>query len=133
MLTLLRANGSVETVGKETVDGVSTTHYRATIDLAKAAANFGSTGQEALSHLLAHGAPSSIPVDVWIGDDGLVHKLTIDQSADGGHVGLTLEISDYGTPVTVTAPPAGDTLDATSLVGMIGSLPQGSATFPGTH
>jgi hypothetical protein len=133
VLTLLRANGSVETVGTKTVNGVSTTHYRATIDLTKAAANFGSTGQEALGRLLAHGGPSTIPVDVWIGDDGYIHKLTLDESVGGGHVGLMLDISDYGTSVTVTAPPASDTLDATDLVGMIGSLPQGSATFPGTH
>ncbi len=131
-LDLLRSIGSVETVGTETVDGASTTHYRATIDLTKAAANLGTDEQGLLNHLIANGAPNSIPVDVWIGDDGLVHKLTFNASAGSGSVALTLEISDYGTPVTVTAPPAGDTFDATGLVGMIGSLPSGSATIPGT-
>ena len=134
VLALLQANGSVQTVGTETVSGVSTTHYRATIDLAKVASNFGSTGQEALNHALAHGAPSSIPVDVWIGADGLVHKLTLDQSvAGGGHVGVTLEISDYGTPVTVTAPAAGDTLDATNLLGSLQGLAQSGALPFATH
>ena len=132
-LALLQANGSVENLGTETVDGVPTTHYRATIDLAKAAANFGSAGQEALSHALAQGAPSSIPVDVWIGDDGYVHKLTLDQSLDGAHVGVTLDISDYGTPVTVTAPAAGDTLDATDLVGSLQGLAQSGALPFATH
>jgi hypothetical protein len=132
-LDLLRSVGSVETVGTETVDGASTTHYHATIDLTKAAANLGPEGQAMVSHLVANGAPTSIPVDVWIGGDGLVHKLTFSGSAGSDSVSLTLEISDYGTPVTVTAPDASDTLDATGLVGMLGSLPQGSATFPVTH
>ncbi len=132
-LDLLRSIGSVETVGAETVGGASTTHYRATIDLTKAAANLGTDEQGLLNHLIANGAPTSIPVDVWIGDDGLVHKLTLNASGGSDSVALTLEISDYSTPVTVTAPPAADTLDATDLVGMLGSLPQGSATFPGTH
>lgn len=132
-LELLRSIGSVETVGTETVNGVSTTHYRATIDLTKAAANLGPEEQGLVKHLLAGGAPTSIPVDAWIGDDGLVHKLTFDDSAGSGSISLTLELSDYGTPVTVTAPAASDTLDVTDLVGMIGSLPRGSATFPITH
>lgn len=132
-LDLLRSIGSVETVGSETVDGASTTHYHATIDLTKAAANLAPQEQGLLSHLIARGAPSSIPVDIWIGDDGLVHKLTFNDSAARGSVALTLDISGYGTPVTVTAPAAADTLDATGLVGMIGSLPHGSAMFSGTH
>jgi hypothetical protein len=134
ILDLLHSLGSVDTVGPETVDHVSTTHYRATIDLSKAAANLGSDGQALVSRLLAHGAPSSIPVDVWVGADGLVHKLTFNQTDGNDSVGLTLDISDYGTPVTVTAPAASDTLDATNLVGMMGPLPHGSTALPGlTH
>jgi hypothetical protein len=60
-------------------------------------------------------------VDVWIGDDGLVRKLTLDESLSAqGHsadVKLDLELSDYGTAVNVTAPPADQTLDLTSLLG----------------
>ena len=37
ILDLLRASGSVETIGTETVDGASTTHYKATIELDKVA------------------------------------------------------------------------------------------------
>ncbi|HEX4521106.1 MAG TPA: LppX_LprAFG lipoprotein [Gaiellaceae bacterium] len=133
-LDLLRSIGSVETVGTETVDGASTTHYRATVDLTKAAANLGTEEQAFVKHLIANGAPTSIPVDVWIGDDGLIHKLTFTQSHESDSVALTLEISGYGTPVTVTAPAPADTFDATNLVGMLGSLPHGSASFPGiTH
>jgi hypothetical protein len=135
LLDLLRSVGSVETVGAETVDGAPTTHYRATIDLTEAASNLGAEEQALVSHLIANGAPTSIPVDVWIGDDGLVHKLTFNESVGGHSGGLTLDISDYGTPVTVTAPDANDTLDATGLVGMLGSLPSsGGLTLPGmTH
>ena len=107
---MLRSVGSVQTVGTETVDGVSTTHYKATIDLAKAAGTVGGPAQDAVQHLIDQGGPSSIPVDVWIGDDGLVRKLTVDETvSNGGQTGtahLTLDLSDYGTAVNVTAPPS---------------------------
>ena len=121
VLDMLRASGSVQEVGTETVNGDSTTHYEATIDLAKAAGRLGDRAQQLVQNLIAQGAPSSIPVDVWIGDDGLVRKLTLDESLSAqGHsadVKLDLELSDYGTAVNVTAPPADQTLDLTSLLG----------------
>jgi hypothetical protein len=121
VLDLLRASGSVQEVGTETVNGDSTTHYTATIDLAKAAGVVGDRAQQLVQSLIAQGAPSSIPVDVWVGDDGLVRKLTMDESlsAQGqpAEVTLDLELSDYGTEVNVTAPPADETLDLTSLLG----------------
>ncbi len=121
VLDMLRASGSVQEVGTETVNGDSTTHYEATIDLAKAAGRLGDRAQQLVQNLIAQGAPSSIPVDVWIGDDGLVRKLTLDESLSAqGHsadVKLDLELSDYGTTVNVTAPPADQTLDLTGLLG----------------
>ncbi len=121
VLDMLRASGSVQEVGTETVNGDSTTHYRVTIDLAKTAGQLGDRAQQLVQSLIAQGAPSSIPVDVWVGDDGLVRKLTLDESlAAQGHsaeVKLDLELSDYGTAVNVTAPAADQTFDLTSLLG----------------
>jgi len=122
VLDLLRSAGSVQTVGTETVDGAETTHYKATVDLAKAAGLVGAPAEQAVQHLIDNCGPSTIPVDVWIGDDGYVRKLTVDETVtangESATVHLNLGLSDYGTAVNVTAPPAGDTLDATDLVAM---------------
>ena len=134
VLDLLRATGSVQQVGTETVDGVATTHYTATIDLQKAAALQGQKLQSFVDHLAAAGAPTQIPLDVWIGsDDGLVHKLTVDEHLKDATVDLTLDISDYGTPVSVTAPPSDQVVNLSDLLAKAGQFAHGSAGFGVTH
>lgn len=128
-LDMLRASGSVTEVGTETVDGVSTTHYKATIDLSQAADKLGSDAEAWVQRLVNAGAPATIPVDVWIGDDGLIRRLTMDESlatgAQSGDVKVTIDISDYGTPVNVTAPPASDTIDLTALASQAAAAAKG--------
>jgi hypothetical protein len=128
-LDMLRAAGSVDEVGTETLAGGPTTHYKASIDLAKAVDKLPERVQQAVQRLIDQGAPSVLPVDVWIGDDGLVRKLTMDESlptaGSTGQVRLSMTFSDYGTPVNVVAPPADQTLD---LSGMIGALSRAGTT-----
>ena len=122
VLDMLRAAGSVKSLGPEPVDGVQATHYQATIDLAKAAGMIGSDAQQSVQHMIDQGGPSTVPADVWIGDDGYVRKVTVDDTVGTGSesatVHLNLGLSNYGTAVNVTAPPSGDTFDATGLVAM---------------
>jgi LppX_LprAFG lipoprotein len=123
-LDLLRASGDVQEVGTATVDGVATTEYQATIDLAKAA-QLGGLPQAQIQKLTASGAPTTLPVDVWIGPDGLVRKLDLTESTTSAglpaSVDVTVDLSDYGTPVTVTAPPADQVFDASSLLAGLAS------------
>ena len=100
------------------MNGESTTHYKATIDLSTPRTSSARDAQAMVQHLIDQGGPASIPVDVWIGDDGLVRKLTIDETprASAGQTAASTwrsTLSDYGTAVNVTAPPSGDTLDLT--------------------
>ncbi|HEX6985958.1 MAG TPA: hypothetical protein VF170_11310, partial [Planctomycetaceae bacterium] len=69
--TLETEDASVRKVGSEKVDGTATTHYRVTVDLARALEAKGLT-----SPLLAGIAAElpSVPEDVWIGSDGLVRR-----------------------------------------------------------
>jgi hypothetical protein len=118
-LDLLRAAGTVDKVGSETVNGVATTHYSATVDLQKATARLGAAGA-ALAKKLAAAGITSVPVDVWIGDDdGLVHRMTMNESITRGGksvtTAVTMNILSYGVGVTVIAPPADQVLDATTL------------------
>ena len=67
--------------------------------------------QATVQQLLDAGAPAQLPVDVWIGaDDGLVHEVqsTLDVPSGGGDVKTvtTVKLSDWGTPVSVEAPPS---------------------------
>jgi hypothetical protein len=125
VLDLLRASGSVTEVGAETVNGASTTHYRASIELAKASDHLGESAKAMVQRLIDAGAPAAIPVDVWVGDDGFVRKLTLDESVSmQGHTGdvkLDLELSDYGTSVDVAAPPSDQTFDLTGLLSRVGA------------
>src|SRR5262249_51572722 len=80
VLDMLHSVGSVQNLGTETIDNVQTTHYKATIDVSKAADMVGGPAKDAVEQLITQGGPSSVPVDVWIGDDGLVRKVTVDQT-----------------------------------------------------
>jgi hypothetical protein len=116
-LQLLEQSGSYPPVGTETVDGVSTPHYRGTIDLQKAAAASG-VG-DAVKRLLQAGAPTQFPLDVWIDDNGYLRQVKESYtSTEGGKrmsESVTLGLGDYGTQVSVSAPPSDEVFDATQL------------------
>ena len=75
LLDMLRASGSVErgrARRRSTATRRRTTRRRSTSPRPPAARRH--RAQALVQSLIAQGAPSSIPVDVWIGDDGLVRK-----------------------------------------------------------
>jgi hypothetical protein len=95
------------------------TQYHALVDLKKALKLKG-VAESAVQSLIAAGAPSQYPVDVWIGnDDGLVHQLRLTQTgtSDGRTVSslTTMTMSDWGAPVSAHAPPVDQVFDATGL------------------
>jgi hypothetical protein len=116
LLSLLDAEGaSVDKLGRATVDGVATTHYRVTIDLAKALQSQGLTSP-LLSGVAAQ--MKSVHENVWIGNDGLVRRVTVrysSPSAGAPRMAVQMDISDYGAHVTIAAPPSSQVFDATQL------------------
>lgn len=121
VLSMLTGEGAkVRNLGPASVGGAATTHYRITIDTAKALQNKGLT-----SPLLAAAAstlPASIPADVWIGKDGLVRQVRLALSVAQGRMAMTINLYDYGTDASIAAPPSSDVFDATQLaqLGMSG-------------
>jgi hypothetical protein len=113
LLSMLKAEGAqVRSLGAATVDGVATTHYRVTVDTAKALQAQGLT-----SPLLA-GAAAELPkvlVDVWIGKDGLLRRIRLAAPTAQGRLDLTMNLFDYGTKLAISAPPSSDVFDATQL------------------
>lgn len=125
-LEMLQATGGeVETVGEETVRGVSTTHYRSTIDLRRAAAQFRQAGEAGTARVierLAEQADSTIPVEVWVDDDGVVRRMHIVETIPGEdgkpslEMDMRIDLFDFGIEPKVALPPPGRVLDTTPLL-----------------
>ena len=123
MLQYLRAvSGKIDDVGEEDVRGVETTHYRAKVDLDKVAEQappkLRKTFRASIQSLKRGLGRSEIPVDVWVDEDNLVRRLQEHLTiAGGGKIDFSVDFYDFGTPVTVSPPPASDTLDLATVLG----------------
>lgn len=109
-LQQLEATGRVTKVGEESLDGVATTHYTATIDPAKLAKL-----KRALHVQVTYHA-----VDVWVDGQNLVRRLHLSYSQTAGNAtpasstDMIITLSHYGEPVDVSVPSDADTYDATA-------------------
>jgi hypothetical protein len=117
----------VTKVGSDTIRGVETTHYHASLDLGKAVdrAEVPASLRDDLRNLLQNKDAAAIPADLWVDSNGLARriKLTIDfagtsfsiadvpTSASGLSITVSMDLYDFGVPVHVVAPPASDTID----------------------
>lgn len=126
LLDLLQAvSGEIETVATEDVRGVSTTHYRATID-PRDYEKLVPLGKRAeleslVEQMVAQSGLGSFPVDMWVDESGLVRKLTMSFSAtqpgttESAEASVTFELYDFGTNVEIALPPAAHVVDASAL------------------
>ena len=115
----LKAVGEdVEKVGRETVRGVATMHYRATVDLRRALTP-AAGGAAARDRLIEQLGTSTVPVDVWIGEDDRVRRLTQKLSLKGGggpsEIEQRFELYDFGADVDIKVPRAREVADITDL------------------
>ena len=122
--TLRAVSGDVEKLGEEKVRGVSTTGYKATIDLRRypklVPARERREAQTAVERLVRLSGTATVPVEVWIDKKGLLRRerLTYSfKSPQGGRLKtrLQLELFDFGTPVDVDTPAPAEVYDATRL------------------
>lgn len=133
----------VKTVGSDTIRGVDTTHYHATLDLGKAIdqAKIPQALRDKVKGLLQRGGAQvpTIPADVWVDGDGHVRRIRLDvdtasfaglaAGASGATgslptVTVSMDLYDFGTPVNVQAPPA-DQIISLKDFGMNGGGPFG--------
>ncbi|MCX5003966.1 hypothetical protein OHB05_15220 [Streptomyces sp. NBC_00638] len=108
----LKYANDVEDLGKETVGGKATTHYRAVIDKdhmgkAKDALSSGDTLFNSVT-----GGTDSITMDVWVDAKDLPVRL----KEVFGTVTVTMDFEKFGATADVKAPPAAQTGDLTKLV-----------------
>jgi hypothetical protein len=122
---LLKAvSGSIEAVGTDEIRGVETSHYKATIDIAKLEKlvpaaqrdSLGTVDQSAKQAGLAE-----IPLEIWIDSDQRVRKLSLDVDAKQPgtsaslKASLVVEVYDYGKALQLELPPADQVADAATL------------------
>jgi hypothetical protein len=116
LLGMLKAEGAkVQTVGPATIDGVATTHYRVTIDMAKALKSSGLTSP--MLKQLA-GRMKMASENVWVGKDDLVRRVQFAYGVprEAMRIAMTMDLFDYGAHVSVAAPPSSAVFDATDFV-----------------
>jgi len=99
-----------EKVGTERVDGVQTTQYRVEVDSRKALAAQGMADLPGVDQL-----PDTLTYDMWIGADDLIRRMSF---AMGMTMTMTMDITQWGEPVRVTAPPPGQITKTDPFAGM---------------
>ena len=133
----LRGIGAHDVQQLETteVNGVKATHFRTTVSIADAIAAAPEAqraqAQRSLQQLEQLGA-ATMPVDVWVTDDGLPVRqvMTFDTKGAGllpaVGVELQVDLSDFGKPVDVQVPPPDQvrSIDPTQIGSLFGGLGQ---------
>lgn len=125
--TLRDASADTEQVGREDVAGVTTTHYRGTVDLVRSLEILQGPLREMVEQVLATGEAEPVPFDVWIDDEGRVRRMENTVSLElpqlqGQTLVVTtrLDIGDFGVEVDVEAPPASAVRDGAPILDALG-------------
>ncbi len=116
---------TITEIGRETVRGVETTHWLAVFDTETLTAE-----QRAELEAQSGAIPlEEMPMDIWIGDDGLVYRYVVDLAGDTVETApgegfermvMTFEMFDWGEDIDVEAPPADQVTDASELEALFG-------------
>ncbi|MGW4486908.1 hypothetical protein ACWEOE_24060 [Amycolatopsis sp. NPDC004368] len=97
----VRTAGTLTASDTTTLDSTDATHYRVDVDLSR-------LGDELPAGLPA-GTGTKVPLDLWLDGENRPLQLVLDLSpvlAASGPARITARYSDWGKPVTVTAPAA---------------------------
>ena len=131
----------VKDSGQQELDGVTTTHYVGSIDLAKVLEGFADVvGKDvdaatekqlkaAVEQFEVLGIDEKIPFEIWIGEDGLPRRqlITMDfgdlvPGTEEARMEMAVDLSDFGEPVDIEVPPRSQVTDMTdALKGVAGS------------
>ena len=118
LLSALTAIGSkVTDLGPATVRGIAVTHYRVSVDLAKAEAHQRPQARAEFHAFVSSVGLATLRVDVWVDGQARVRRIAISlpmpqQSGlpAGFRISETADYYDFGIPVQVSAPPASEVL-----------------------
>jgi hypothetical protein len=130
VLNALRGvTGQVTEVGAEDVRGTPTTHYRATVDLNAAKEASPESARDDLDEVVRQLGTERLPVEAWVDAEGRLRRLryTVDladladdapaKGVGEGRSTATLELYEFGAPVTFQAPGPSEVTDLAELLG----------------
>ncbi|MFE9023810.1 hypothetical protein ACFYNL_35300 [Streptomyces sp. NPDC007808] len=114
------SDDDVSKVGTETIDGVETTRYKVSVDVAQLPG--GTRLREQLG--------PTMPMEIWLDDDGRIRRQQVDMTVEAPasaqpdtgasrqqvKVSTMMEFSDFGTEVDAEAPPGDKVADMTDQV-----------------
>ncbi|MFI1538464.1 hypothetical protein [Streptomyces anandii] len=105
----LKYANNVDDLGKETVDGQSTTHYRAVVDKAHMGKFKDAYGDQNNVFGSMTGGSDSITMDIWVG----AKDLPVRMKQRFGTAVVTMDFEKFGATAAIKAPPAAQTGDVT--------------------
>ena len=120
LLSALTAVASkVTDLGPATIRGVAVTHYRVSVDLAKAEAHLRPQARAEFHSFASSLDSATLPVDVWVDGQARVSRIAISLPMPHGsgmpagfRVSEAVDYYDFGVPVQVSAPPASEVMSA---------------------
>lgn len=128
-------SGTVTDLGAEIITGVPTTHYRFPVDIARALASLPAAAQSDLQQVIDGVGLSRITADAWIDGQGVVRQFHVAEAISPGaspsdsapgdgpaSMDMTFTFTNFGAPVTVTLPPAGQVSDLGQMLNGLGDL-----------
>lgn len=111
------AEVAIEDLGVEEIRGAEATHYQVVIDADAFAASMTDADKSDFESDLGVALAGEVVLDVWIDDEGLLHRYVMDlsdpalyQSGDEDVIeaSFSFEIWDHGKDLGISAPPAED-------------------------
>jgi hypothetical protein len=116
-LTMLGESGRIRKVGTGTVSGVPTTHYAGDVDIAAALRRLPATTSKTIRQGIARLGLRTEHVDAWIDGAGRLRRVVTTAHGSGMTMRTDMVVSRYGQRVSITPPPASDTVDLRDLLG----------------
>ncbi|MDH6623765.1 hypothetical protein M2271_001557 [Streptomyces sp. LBL] len=120
--TFLTGAKDVKKVGTETVDGAETTRYSGVVTLADLKASLKDKDkatreqrEKSIKQYEKLGV-DKLTMDMWVDGDDHTKQFRMRGDADKGRLDMTITFLDLNKPVTVTAPPAKDTMDLAQMM-----------------
>jgi hypothetical protein len=93
-----------------TVDGAPTTHYKGEVNVQEIADEIGGESEKRFERMLGN-RDLPVPVEAWVGRDGLPVRIKVDYRQGDKHVTISADVLEYGVPVDVNPPPAAVTIE----------------------
>jgi hypothetical protein len=118
--TLRAISSRVELVGTERVRGVTTTHYRAKVEMRRLPAVVPparrAAARQSVARMIQLSGTDSYPIEVWVDRRHLVRRMriVIDLKVQGHRIkqDMTMDMFDFGPKQEIKRPPAAETFPA---------------------